>query len=258
MRCHLGVAFAAVIAVSPGTAFSAVPVTDSAKIAQDAKWYAVQATREIEQLSRWAEQINNLTQMLTLQNLASTVLGEGMGGEFSALANSATGLYQNTSRLIGSVQAKEYQLQGELNMLMLPANVSNMTGQQMLALAQRYRTFFANDTITARAIQAEGIALQNRMHQEAMRGVAQSDRSRSALSATQALTHVAGAIASQMETQNLALGTLAMNLESAHADEITRENVAAEMNRRNAEKMREWSTANAAKTELSPIYWGRK
>ena len=254
----LAAIFAVLIAVSPGTANAVVQTADAVSISQNAKWYAVQATREMEQLARWAEQINNLTSMLTLQNLASTVLGEGMGGEFSALANSATGMYRNTSSLIGNLQAKQYQLQNELNSLMLPANVSSMTGQQMMALAQRYRTFFANDTITARAIQAEGIALQNQVQQEAMNGVRQSDRSKSALSATQALTHVAGAISSQLHTQNMALGTLAMNIESAHADEITRENVGAEMNRRNAEKMREWSVGNAARTEISPVYWGRK
>lgn len=238
-------------------AHALIPVADHALIVQNAKQYAMQAAREAEMLGYFASQLNNLVDMVRLDNLASTILGEGMGGEFSQLMHSAEGLYQNTSALVTNVQTKRLRLQQELDQLMLPENLSQMSPTQLLSVLQRYRDFFGNDTMQARAIQAEGIDLQSKLLRETTNGVRQSDRSRSALSAVQSGNHILAAVSSQLQTMNYSLSTMAMTQENEITAKYAEKNVQAEMERKNSEAMRGYLAKAPVRTNVSPVNWGR-
>lgn len=242
----------------PSAAFAqaGVPVHDAPSFAMQVKAWATQAKTELQQLAYWAQQAKNMVDLLSWQNLMSTVLGEGVGGEFEGLLKSADGLYQDTNGLINSISAKRYQLSSELDALMLPGSMDQMTPEQIVALVKRYSTFFGNDTAQARAIQAEGIAMQAIAADAAKRGLAQSDRSVSALSATQALSHIAVGISSQLQTTNYTLGTMATQFSDQIMDETIQRNVAETLSKRNAEAMRQW-TSNVGKADQSPVTWGR-
>lgn len=242
---------------APSAAFAqGVPVHDAPSFAMQVRAWAKQAAVEAEQLGRWAQQAKNMVDLLSWQNLMSTVLGEGVGGEFEGLLKSADGLYQDTNGLINSISAKRYQMSSELDSLMLPGSMDQMTPEQMVALVRRYSTFFGNDTAQARAIQAEGIAVQAIAADAARRGLAQSDKSVSALSATQALSHIAMGISSQLQTTNYTLGTMAMQLSDQVMDETIQRNVAETLSKRNADAMRQW-TSSVGQAGQSPVTWGR-
>ena len=234
-----------------------IPVTDHAAIVASAKQYAMQAAREVQQLGYLASQLNNLVEMVRLDNLASTILGEGMGGEFSQLMQSAQGLYQETSALVTNVQTKRLRLQQELDQLMLPENLSQMSPTQLLGVLQRYREFFGNDTMQARAVQAEGIDLQAKILRETANGVRQSDRSRSALSAVQSGNHILAAVSSQLETMNYSVGTMAMTQQNEIMKKYAEANVQAEMERKNSEAMNGYLAKAPVRTNVSPVNWGR-
>lgn len=241
----------------PSPSVAQVAVKDVPAFKQRAIEFADAQANRVETLARWAEQINNMVELVTLQNIAKTALGEGMGPEFARLAVSTQGLYQKTSQLIGNVSTKQMELQSEFDSLLVPGGLENMTPQQLFAMVHRYRAFFSADTIQARAIHSEGIALQEALHREAMNGVAQSDRSVSALSATQSLSHIAGAIASQLQTTNYTLGKFALEFAALNGVQMAGENVMQEVTRRNNEHMKEWLARKPAQTKQSPIRWGR-
>lgn len=230
---------------------AAIPVVDQLLAAAHAKELA----QMLKDTAMFAQQLKAVTDMLTLQNIAGLVLGEGPGQDFSNLMTGVEGLYSNTQGLIYSVTTKQQRLTDEL-MSLMPGSMEGMSMQQIFQLANRWKTAFQDDTIEARRLEIEGLRVQSKLREAAMRGVVQADRSRSAVSATQSLSHIAGAMSGQLDTLNTTLSKMAQT----EANQVLDEKIAAEtmdqIRKKDLDSLRQLVRSRPGVARMNPLNWG--
>lgn len=243
------------LALAPGMARAGgIPVVDAAANAS----LVTQIAQGAEQLGQWAQQIKAMVDLLTLQNIAAEVLGEAVGGEFAQLIDAASSLYHDASGLYGSIASKQAQWEAEIGTFMPPqGGYDEMTTAQLIARARQMQQLLTQGTAQVQLAQSKLIDRQAAYMRQAMAGGEQADRSRSAVSATQAAAHILAAQAGQLQAINHTLGTMAMTIETRILTEESRLQINQEMRERDIEAMRARAAAGAGQMQSNPIQWGR-
>ena len=62
-----------------------------------------------------------MVDLLTLQNIAGEVLGEGVGGEFTQLVDAASSLYNDASGLYGTIASMQARWGSQIGVFMPPS-----------------------------------------------------------------------------------------------------------------------------------------
>ena len=231
---------------------AAMPVTDAGANAS----LITQISQGVETLANWGKQLKAMTDMLTLQNIAGTVLGEDVGGEFSGIVQSSQDLYNSTNGLYYSLANKYARVQSELwAVTPPPGGYEELTLQQMLSRARAIQQMLSRNTVEATLAQSRAIERQQAYMKEAMTGVGQSDRAVSAVGAVQGLSHIAAAQATIAHDMGQTLGLLALTLEQKiQAEEAGRETAQAQA-ARNHENMRAELEGGFRDPTVSPSSW---
>ncbi len=242
------------LALTPCPGLAQIPVTDAAANAS----LITQIAQGAKELGNWAQQINQMVELVTLQNIAAEVLGDAVGGEFTQLVNSATDLYNDANDLYGSVTTKVAQWEREIGLFMPPpGGYGEMSTWELVNKARQMQRFLSHGTAQAQLAQSKLIDRQAALMKEAMAGGAQADRARSAVAATQAATHILAAQAAQLQALNHTLGTMATTIEAKILADEERAQGALEMQRNDVEAMRTRAGAEPGAMRQSPLTWGR-
>ncbi|QNT71469.1 hypothetical protein [Defluviicoccus vanus] len=242
------------LALASCPVFAQIPVTDAGANTS----LATQIAQGVEELASWAQQLEQMVKLVTLQNIAGEVLGDAVGGEFTDLVNAATDLYNDANGLYGSVTSKVGQWQSEIGVFMPPpGGYGEMSTWDLIAKARQMQRLLTQGTAQAQLAQSKLIDRQAAYMREAMAGGAQADRARSAVSATQAASHILAAQAAQLNALNNTLGTLATSIEMKILTDEGRLQSAREMQRKDIEAERNVINAGAAQMRSNPLQWGR-
>ena len=113
----LELATVSLLALTPCPVFAAVPVVDAAANAS----LVAQLAQGAKELGMWAQQIKAMVDLLTLQNIAGEVLGEGVGGEFTQLVDAASSLYNDASGLYGTIASMQARWGSQIGVFMPPS-----------------------------------------------------------------------------------------------------------------------------------------
>jgi conjugal transfer/entry exclusion protein len=230
------------------------PVIDAAANAS----LVTQIAQGAKELGMWAEQIQNMVELVTLQNIAGEVLGEAVGGEFTQLIDAASSLYNDASGLYGTIASMQARWESQIGVFMPPpGGYGEMTTWQLINKARQMQRLLTQGTAQVQLAQSKLIDRQAAYMKEAMAGGAQADRARSAVSATQAAAHILAAQAAQLEALNHTLGTMAMTIENKILTDEARLEMAQEMRAKDVALERTAIAAGAGEMTISPIQWGR-
>ena len=112
-------------------------------------------------------------------------------------------------------------------------------------------------TAQVQLAQSKLIDRQAAYMRQAMAGGEQADRSRSAVSATQAAAHILAAQAGQLQAINHTLGTMAMTIENRILTEESRLQINQEMRERDIALERAAIAGPTGAMSVSPLEWGR-
>lgn len=241
-------------ALTPLHAHAEVAVADTAARAS----LVAQINHMTKDYIQIVQAVNQLTQLANLSTIASTVLGESVNPELSALFNNASTAYRGTSQAYGSVMAVPANINAELYPFREPpAGWESLSFDELTQRAERIRRLTAGTQIASVAQQGEFAEHQRLMEQQAARANAMADRSVSALSATQA-------VAQQARVGNMALSGIAKNTsdmlttvslknsEAAAEDGLFKGKMNLDMQR-----MREKFQTAYEQPKRSPLIWGR-
>ena len=254
MRRLRMLATVSLLALTPCSVHAQVAVVDAAANAS----LVTQIAQGVEQLSSWAQQIEAMVELVTLQNIAGEVLGEGVGGEFTQLIDAATSLYNDASGLYGSIASMQARWESQIGVFMPPpGGYGEMTTWQMINKARQMQRLLTQGTAQAQLAQSKMIDRQAAYMEQAMAGGAQADRARSAVSATQAAAHILAAQAAQLQALNHTLGTMATTIENKILIDEARLEMAQEMRAKDVVLERTAIAAGAGKMTISPLQWGR-
>lgn len=235
-------------------AFAQIPVTDAGANAS----LITQIAQGVEELGNWAQQLEQMVRLVTLQNIAGEVLGDAVGGEFTQLIDAASDLYRDAHGLYGSILSRQAQWEAEVGVFMPPpGGYGELTTAQLLAKARQMQGLLTQGTAQVQFAQSKLIDRQAAYMREAMAGGVQADRSRSAVAATQAAAHILAAQAGQLQALNHTLGTLANTIENKILTDESRLQINQEMQRKDIEAERDAIAAGAAQMTINPIQWGR-
>ncbi len=255
MQRHLRMlATVSLLALFPCPAFAQIPVTDvGANVS-----LATQIAQGVEELASWAQQLEQMVRLVTLENIAGEVLGDAVGGEFSQLIDAASDLYRDARGLYGSILSKEAQWTAEIGAFMPPpGGYGELTTAQLLAKARQMQGLLTQGTAQVQLAQSKLIDRQAAYMREAMAGGEQADRSRSAVAATQAAAHILAAQAGQLQALNHTLGTMATTIENKILTDESRLQINQEMRAKDIEAMRARVATGAGQMKSNPIQWGR-
>mgnify|MGYP000852568890 CR=1 FL=1 len=254
MRRLRMLATVSLLSLTPCSVHAQVAVVDAAANAS----LVTQIAQGVEQLSSWAQQIEAMVELVTLQNIAGEVLGEGVGGEFTQLIDAATSLYNDASGLYGSIASMQARWESQIGVFLPPpGGYGEMTTWQLINKARQMQRLLTQGTAQAQLAQSKMIDRQAAYMEQAMAGGAQADRARSAVSATQAAAHILAAQAAQLQALNHTLGTMATTIENKILIDEARLQTAQELQRKDIEAMRARVTAGAGQMVSNPIQWGR-
>lgn len=227
-----------------------IAVHDNASLAH-------QVAQGAKELGQWAQQIKAMVELLSIQNAMNTLLGEGLGDDFTALTGAAQDLYSDYNGLYYAAVGKPMEIQSQLGIFMPPSGgYTAMSLPQMLDKARGIQRLIATNTARAQLMQSQALERQQVFMKQAAAGGAQADRARSAVGATQALAHIAGAQAAQLQTLNQTVGSLALHLENKTLFENNQGEIYNEQRKRDIENMR-LQSEHPGEMQISPVEWGR-
>lgn len=251
-RSLLMVAVSAVGIAIPRPAPAIIPVFD---------WFAAsqwvqQIQNGVKELAYWAQQIKLMVDLITLQNIMNTVLGEGLGTTFTELLDSAQTLYDSGAGAFYSIQNLQGRLTNEMSLFLPPpGGYDSMTLDAMLYRAKRISEYTTKTNAAAAMWQARAIDKANLALAQAQEGAAQSKRAVSAVSATQAAAHILTAMSLQLDAIGRTSGLLATNIEA----ELMRRNTSEAMVQAQADKdiqaMKDALAGGQSMPAISPSSW---
>lgn len=201
------------------------------------------------------DMLNTAIETMTISNAMKAALGEGLGGEWAEALDTATGLYSSGQQLAYNASTKMTRLQYELDGLM-PQSVEQMDIAQLTAFARRWQYAFQNDSIAARALQAEGIAQQAKINQLKSQSLRSSQKAAGVTSAVQAQTNLLGAMAGQLETTGMTLSSMANMQNNALMSEEKKNQIVEQWAKRNREIGAQMRAAGVKQAQKSPLRWG--
>lgn len=200
--------------------------------------------------------LNNLIETLSVANAMKAALGEGAGPEWTNAVNSASGLYSQMQQLKFNVANKSASLQWELDQL-TPARIQEMSIPELLAFGQRWQQMLSQDALSARAIQAEGIAQQAKINTLRSKGLVNSQQAQGVTSAVQAQSQIIGAVAGQLETTAMTLQSMANMQNNSLMSEAKKNEMVQVFNQRNREIGRQMMSAGPKRAAKSILRWGQ-
>jgi hypothetical protein len=199
--------------------------------------------------------LNTLMQTLTVANAMKAALGEGPGAEWAAALESFSGLYSESNQLMYNVANKRTSLQWEVDRL-TPARLENMTVPELISFGRAWQDALQQDSLSARALQAEGIAQQAKINSLRAQSLINSQQAQGATSAIQAQTNLLGAVAGQLETTGLTLSSMANMQNNALITDDKKNQIVEQMTKRNREIGAQMRQAGVKKAARSLLLWG--
>ena len=252
-RCLLVAAIAGG-AISARPAGAQVPVTDNAAHVS----LATQVANQVKQLAALAQQITSLTQLVSLATVASTVLGDTVDPAMTGLFNDLQTAYGNSMQAYGSIMSIPAKIDQQIALFTPPpGGWDSMTFPQLVARARQLQALTLGTNSAVVANQANQLARQVEIAQQAARANAMADGAISALSATQAVAQqgrVAAMILQNIERTNENIATAIANkvmAESADRD------IDAALAAKDIAAMKATIAQGPGTMTISPLTWGR-
>lgn len=248
------IAGAAMLAAIATHANAEVPVADAAVKAS----LVAQINHMAKDYIQIVAAVNQLTQMANLATVASTLLGDSVNPELSALFNNASAAYRGTSQAYGSVMAVPENIEAELYPFQEPpAGWASLSFDEMTQRADRIRRLTAGTQIASVAQQGEFAEHQYQMAQQAARANRMADTAVSDVSATQAVAQQARV--GNMALQDINKNTVDMltNISLKNAEASAEDGLFKGKMEMDVQRMKQGLQTAYEQPKRSPMIWGR-